>query len=231
MTTVARPSRDVHRRTIGAPSGRTAVAQKVTMAVTGLILVAYLISHVLANMLAYAGARYINGYGDLLRATGPRLWGARATLLAAAVLHVRAAVQLARAARTARGGEYARQVRQASSYATRTIRWGGALLFVYLLVHVPMFTGGVLHPSFVMGDDYHNVVHAFRNPRIATLNFVAGITAGLHVYHGVRAAAASLGTPTRAARVVRHAALGIGLLIGLGFASLPLAVVAGILAE
>ena len=231
MTAVAPPTRRARRATIGAPVGRTAVARKLTMAVTGLILVAYLVSHVLANMLAYAGPRYINGYGALLHATGPLLWAVRAVLLAAAVLHVRAAVQLARDARAARGGAYARQVRQAGTYATRTIRWGGALLLVYLLVHVPMFTGGVLHPSFVTGDDYHNVVHAFRSPWIAALNFVAALAAGLHVQHGVRAAASSLGTPERAARAMRYAAGAIGLLVGVGFASLPLAVVAGVLGD
>jgi succinate dehydrogenase / fumarate reductase cytochrome b subunit len=231
MTAATRPTREAHARPIAAPVGRTAVARKAVMAVSGLILVGYLITHVLANLLAYAGPRYINGYGQLLHATGPLLWVARAVLLVAAVLHVRAAVQLARAARRARGTRYAKQVRQASAYATRTIRWGGALLLVYLLVHVPMFTAGVLHPSFVAGDDYHNVVQGFRTPWITVLNLVAGIVAGLHVYHGVRAAASSLGTATRTARVVRYAALGIGLLVGVGFASLPLAVAIGVLGD
>jgi succinate dehydrogenase / fumarate reductase, cytochrome b subunit len=231
MTSVTRPVHDVHRRTATAPLGRTAVAQKVTMAVTGLVLVAYLISHVLANLLAYAGPQYINGYGALLHATGPLLWVVRAVLLAAAVLHVRAAVQLARAARTARGGAYAHHERRVASFATRTIRWGGALLFLYLLVHVPMFTAGVLHPSFVAGDDYHNVVHGFRVPWIAALNLVAALAAGLHLRHGIQAAAASLGVATRASRVVRSTAVAVGLLVALGFASLPLAVVAGVLGE
>jgi succinate dehydrogenase / fumarate reductase, cytochrome b subunit len=220
---------------IAARRTRGAVSQKIVMAVSGLVLVAYLISHVLANLLAYAGPRWINGYGALLHATGPLLWVARLALLAAAVLHVNAAVRLARAAREARGQPYARyqrSARGASAYATRTIRWGGVLLFVYLLVHVPMFTAGALHPGFVPGDDYQNVVRGFRTPWIAALNLAAALVAGLHVYHGVRAAATSLGTPTRAshaARVVRAAALGIGVLVGVGFASLPLAVAAGLL--
>ena len=213
------------------PLARTAFGDKVVMATTGTLLVGYLITHVLANLLAYAGPRYINGYGALLHATGPLLWVARAVLLVAAVLHVRAAVRLARLARAARGVAYARERRQAASYATRTIRWGGALLFVYLLVHVPMFTGGVLHPSFVAGDDFHNVVRAFRIPWIAALNLVAALAAGLHVLHGVRAATATLGVPPRASRLVRGTALALGLLIGLGFASLPLAVLAGVLRD
>jgi succinate dehydrogenase cytochrome b subunit len=214
---------------------RRAIGHKLVMAVTGLVLVAYLLSHVLANLLVFAGPRWINGYGALLHATGPLLWVARAALLAAAVLHVRSAVHLARAARAARGDDaYAVYVRAAGSFATRTIRWGGALLFVYLLVHVPMFTAGALHPSFVPGDDHHNVIAGFRTPWIAALNLVAAVASGLHLYHGVRAAPASLGVPvqaTRAARWVRRAALGIGLLVGVGFASIPIAVLAGLLSD
>ena len=225
MTSAALP------RARRAPLARTAAGDKVVMAATGTLLVGYLVSHVLANLLAYAGPEYINGYGRLLHATGPLLWVARAVLLAAAALHVRSALRLARLARAARGPAYARHVRQAGSYATRTIRWGGVLLLVYLLVHVPMFTGGVLHPSFVAGDDFHNVVRGFRVPWIAALNLVAALAAGLHVYHGVRAASATLGVPPQGSRVVRRTALAVGLLIALGFASLPLAVVAGVLGD
>src|SRR5690242_16472201 len=123
MTSATLPTTPRARR---SPLARTALDDKVVMATTGVLLVGYLVSHVLANLLAYAGPRYINGYGALLHATGPLLWVARAVLLAAAVLHVRAAVRLARLARAARGHAYARHVRQAGSYATRTIRWGGA---------------------------------------------------------------------------------------------------------
>ena len=225
MTTAALP------RARRGPLARTAFGDKVVMATTGTLLVGYLITHVLANLLAYAGPAYINGYGRLLHATGPLLWIARAVLLAAAVLHVRAALRLSRLARAARGHAYSRHVRQAGSYATRTIRWGGVLLLVYLLVHVPMFTGGALHPAFADGDDYGNVVRGFRVPWIAALNLAAALVAGLHVYHGVRAASATLGVPPRAARVVRGTALAVGLLIALGFASLPLAVVVGVLGD
>jgi succinate dehydrogenase / fumarate reductase cytochrome b subunit len=219
---------------VGARAGtapRHAFADKLVMAATGTILVAYLISHVLANLLAYAGPAYLNGYGRLLHATGPLLWVARAGLLAAAALHVRSAVRLAGLARVSRGAPYARHARRTASYATRTVRWGGALLLVYLLVHVPMFTGGVLHPSFVAGDDFHNVVRGFRTPWIAALNLVAALAAGLHVFHGVRATSATLGVPPRGVRIAHRTALVIGLLIGLGFASLPIAVVAGLLGD
>jgi succinate dehydrogenase / fumarate reductase cytochrome b subunit len=213
------------------PLARTAFGDKVVMATTGVVLVGYLITHVLANLLSYAGPEYINGYGRLLHATGPLLWVARAALLVAAVLHVRAALRLARLARAARGTAYAREARQVAAFATRTIRWGGVLLFIYLLVHVPMFTGGALHPSFVAGDDYHNVVRGFRVPWIAALNLAAALVAGLHVFHGVRAASNTLGVPPRGSRLVRRTALALGLLIGLGFASLPLAVLAGVLRD
>src|SRR3954454_6286664 len=113
---------------------RTSVGKKAVMAVTGLIMVAYLITHVLANLLVFQGPDKINAYSRFLHGTGGALWAARVVLLACVVLHIVAAVQL-----TARGGaarpiDYAagRQP-QVSTLASRTIRWGGGLILVFLV--------------------------------------------------------------------------------------------------
>ena len=55
----------------------TSVGKKAVMAVTGLILVAYLITHVLANLLVFTGPDRINRYAAILHATGGALWAAR----------------------------------------------------------------------------------------------------------------------------------------------------------
>ena len=80
----------------------SSVGKKAVMAVTGLVLVAYLITHVAANLLVFDGPDRINTYAALLHDTGAALWGARLVLLVAAILHVVAAVQLAVRSRAVR---------------------------------------------------------------------------------------------------------------------------------
>ena len=103
----------------------SSVGKKILMAVTGLIWVAYLITHVLANLLVFQGPAKINAYSAFLHGTGGALWGARLVLIAALVLHVVAAIQLADRRKEARPTGYsAGREPQVSTWASRTIRWG-----------------------------------------------------------------------------------------------------------
>src|SRR5215217_6347589 len=111
----------------------SSVGKKVVMAVTGVIWVAYLITHVLANLLVFQGPAKINAYSAFLHGTGGALWAARAVLLVALVLHVVAAVQLAARRQEARPMDYVGGRKpQVSTFASRTIRWGGALILAFL---------------------------------------------------------------------------------------------------
>ena len=140
----------------------TSVGKKAVMAVTGIIMVAYLITHVLANLLVFQGPDQINRYSRLLHGTGGALWAARLVLLVALVLHIVAAVQLTARRRAARPVGYAGgREAQVSTFASRTIRWGGGLILVFLVYHILHFTLGTVHPSFVEGDPYHNVATGF----------------------------------------------------------------------
>ena len=130
------------------------------MAVTGLILVAYLITHVLANLWSSRGPSRINALQPRCStAPAARSGRARLVLLAALVLHVVAAVQLT--VRQPRGAAGRRTPAGASRRSrpspSRTIRWGGVLILVFLVFHILHFTIGTVHPDFVEGDPYHNV--------------------------------------------------------------------------
>src|SRR5438093_9268129 len=104
----------------------SSVGKKIVMAATGLIWVAYLITHVLANLLVFQGPDKINGYSAFLHGTGGALWGARLVLIAALVLHVIAAIELADRRQEARPTGYAAgREPQVSTWASRTIRSGG----------------------------------------------------------------------------------------------------------
>src|SRR3954464_13673671 len=115
----------------------TSVGKKAVMAVTGILMVAYLITHVLANLLVFQGPDQINTYSRFLHGTGGALWIARLVLLAALVLHVVAAVQLTARRRAARPVGYAGgREAQVSPLASRSMRWGGVVILVFLCYHI-----------------------------------------------------------------------------------------------
>lgn len=208
----------------------SSVGKKVIMAGTGLVMVAYLITHVLANLLVFAGPLRINAYSAFLRGTGRALWGVRLVLLAALVLHVVTAIQLAGRRQEARPVGYsAGQKPQASTLASRTIRWGGALILVFLVYHILHFTVGTAHPSFVEGDPYHNVVGGFHNVVVVGFYLIAMAAVGLHLYHGIWSSGRSLGvSPPSPHPLRRSIALVLALLVWLGFSVIPIAVYAGV---
>src|SRR5215208_2348352 len=208
----------------------SSVGKKVIMAVTGLIMLAYLITHVLANLLVFQGPSKINAYSAFLHGTGGALWAARLVLLAALVLHVVAAVQLSNRRFEARPIGYAggRQP-QVSTWASRSIRWGGALILAFLVYHILHFTIGTAHPSFVDGDPYHNVATGFHSLPVVVLYLIAMGMVGLHLYHGVWSSGRSLGmSPPSPNPLRRSVALVLALLVWLGFTVIPLAVYAGV---
>jgi succinate dehydrogenase / fumarate reductase cytochrome b subunit len=207
-----------------------AIGKKIIMAVTGLIWVAYLITHMLANLLVFQGPSRINAYSAFLHGTGGALWAARLVLIAALVFHVVAAMQLAAQRYEARPVGYAGgREPQVSTWASRSIRWGGAVILLFLVFHLLHFTVGTAHPSFVEGDPYHNVAAGFHSLPVVVLYLIAMGAVGLHLYHGIWSSGRSLGMSPPSPRPLRRTiALGLSLLIWLGFTVIPIAVYAGV---
>ena len=207
----------------------TSVGKKSVMAVTGLVMVAYLITHVLANLLVFQGPDKINAYSRFLHGTGGALWAARLVLLACVILHIVAAVQLTGRRQAARPVAYAagRQP-QVSTVASRTIRWGGGLILVFLVYHILHFTLGTVHPAFVDGDPYHNVAAGFGNPLVVVFYEAAMVAVGLHLYHGIWSSGRSLGVSAPSPHPIRRQlALALSVIVWAGFTVIPIAVYAG----
>lgn len=204
---------------------QSSVGKKAVMAVTGLVLVAYLITHVLANLLVFDGPDRINRYAALLHSTGAALWGARLVLLVALSLHIVAAVQLTLQSRAARPQPYAGgRESQVSTLAGRTIRWSGTLILIFLVYHILHFTTGAAHPDFVELNPYHNVTTGFRSPWVAGFYLLAMAALGLHFYHGLWSSGRSLGLSEPSPRPLRRRlALALALFVWLGFTAIVVA--------
>lgn len=209
----------------------TSVGKKAVMAVTGIIMVAYLITHVLANLLVFQGPEQINAYSRLLHGTGGALWAARLVLLGAVGLHILAAVQLTARRRAARPVGYAGgREAQVSTVASRSIRWGGGLILVFLVYHILHFTLGTVHASFVEGDPYHNVAAGFASPLVVLFYELAMAAVGLHLYHGIWSSGRSLGlSPPSPRPIRRQLALALSVIVWAGFTVIPIAVYTGVI--
>lgn len=210
----------------------SSVGKKTVMAVTGLLGVLFVIGHMVGNLQVFQGAERINAYGHLLH--GPLnelLWVARVVLLLAVMLHVVAASQLTLRDRAARPIDYARRVPQVSTLASRTMRWGGVLLLVFIVVHILHFTTGAIRPSgvFTAGDVYANVVSGFRIPWVTAFYVISMLALGLHLNHGAWSSFRSLGAAPPSPRPLRRRlALVIAVIVSVGFALVPVAALAGL---
>lgn len=211
---------------------RSVVGKKVVMGATGLIMIGFVVVHMLGNLQAFLGSEKLNAYGALLH--GPLhevTLLLRAVLLAAVVLHIVAAVQLTLLDRAARPVGYARKVPQAATPASRTLRIGGVLLLAFIVFHLLHFTTGQVHPEFIPGDVYHNLVSGLSRPLVALFYIVAMLALGLHLYHGAWASLRSLGAAQPAPNPLhRPVARVLAVVVWLGFTIVPVAVLLGWLA-
>lgn len=217
----------------------TAVGKKAVMAVTGVVLFGFVLGHMAGNLKLYLGPEALNHYAVFLREMGSPLfphetllWAARIILLTCVGLHIAAAYQLSRLSRAARGTPYQRLDHLASTYASRTMRWGGVIILLFVIYHLLHLTFGTVHADFVPGDVYHNVVAGFRVAPVSVLYILANLALGTHLYHGLFSMLQTLGcnhpkfNPWR-----RSFAMVFAVVVTAGNVSFPLSVLAGLVGE
>jgi len=217
--------------TVTPPLYRTTIGKKVLVAVSGIIGIGFVFAHMLGNLHAFQGPNQINGYADELRTIGeplvPRsllLWLLRLTVIAAVIVHVTVTTQLALRSRASRQARYVDTDIVQASYASRTMRWGGAAILAFIVFHLMDFTWGI-HPHYVRGDVYHNLVTGFQRWPVVVIYLVAMLCLGMHLYHGTWSTFQTLGVVrTRWRPFIRRLALTLALVIAVGYSIVPLGV-------
>lgn len=208
------------------------VGKKVVMGVTGLIGIGFVILHSVGNLLVFSGPEAINSYSHFLKSTGELLWTLRIVLIVAVVLHVIAAVQLTRQSRAARPIGYTRRESQVATIASRTMRWGGMLLLVFIVLHILHFTTGTVRPAgvFMPDDVYANIVSSFRIWWVALLYVLAMVALGFHILHGAWSSVRSIGvSPPSPLPLHKRISIVIAILVWAAFTAVPVAVFAGLI--
>jgi succinate dehydrogenase / fumarate reductase cytochrome b subunit len=223
-----------------APAVRTArketflgstVGKKVVMAATGVVLVGFVIGHMVGNLQVYLGAEALNHYGELLRELlhGSFIWIFRAVILVSVALHIWAATALTLGSWAARPIGYKRRPQYGeSTYASRTMRWGGPILLIFIIYHLLHLTTGQAHASFVQGDVYNNVIAGFSVWWVSAFYIFAMLVLGFHLWHGVWSMLQTLGLSHPSYNRLRTAiAWLVTLVVVLGNISIPVAVLTG----
>ena len=195
------------------------------MAATGAIGLGYLIAHVMGNLLVFRGAAQIDAYAGLLKSNPGLLWAARAVLLGAVIAHLVVAFQLARISLKSRPIGYKRWRPVGSDFASRTVRWTGPIVGIFIVYHLLHFTLGAVHPDFHEGQVYHNVIAGFRVWWVSAFYIVAMLALFGHLYHGAWSMFQSVGlNHPKYNRLVRTLATIITIVVVAGFISIPVAV-------
>jgi len=211
----------------------SAVGKKAVMAVTGIILLGFVLLHMLGNLKLYQGAEHMNAYGEWLRTVGEPavphrglLWAVRVVLIAAFALHIHAAATLTMMNRRARPvGYQGPRKYTAADYAARTMRWSGIIVGLFVLFHLADLTWGWANPNYVAGHPYENVVESLSRWWVAGIYIVANVLLGMHIYHGAWSLFQSLGwTLGRFKSWRRGFAIAFAALIVAGNVSFPIAV-------
>ena len=214
----------------------TAVGKKYAMAISGIVLMLFVLGHMVGNLKLYFGASSLDSYGHWLRVVGepalPRealLYIERAILLSAAVIHVHAAYVLTRINRRARPDAY-RSPRDyvAADFASRTMRWTGVIVLLFVVFHLLDLTWGPANPDFRSGDPYHNVVESFQRWPVALVYIVANVALAFHLYHGAWSLFQSMGWSHPRWNVWRRRfAIAFMVVVAGGNISFPIAVLTG----
>jgi len=196
------------------------IGRKLIMAVTGVVLIGFVVGHLVGNLQVYEAPDRINGYAHFLQSLGPALWLIRLFLLACVSLHVWSATVLTLESRRARGPE-PYQVKKwiSATFSSRYMRGTGYVVLAFILYHLAHFTVGIAQPGtfkenippYTMRGDYHimgvtvaaagtevldvrsMVIRGFENPIVSVFYIVAVGLLSLHLLHGADSLFQTLG--------------------------------------
>lgn len=223
----------------GARGTRSTIFLKLTMAVSGLVFVGFVLAHMYGNLKAFSGHDAFNAYSENLRTLGEPLlpysgflWVMRVALVVSLAVHVASAVILWRRARRARTTKYVVKKNKHSTWASHLMRWGGLTLLVFIVWHLLNFSVGKVN---VTGgptqDPYNLLVDSFQTWWLTVIYLGAMAMLGAHLHHGVWSSLQTLGLTNshRQRQVAKQLALALAVVIAGGFSLVPAFVLVGVI--
>ena len=208
------------------------IGKKVVMAVTGVILFGFVVGHLIGNLQVFMGRETLDAYGAFLHhSTHGLIWVFRLVLLASVIAHIVASIQLTRTKMNARPVGYVKTDYSHSTYASRTMMWSGPIVAAFIIFHLLDLTWGNVNPAFQEGHVYDNLVASFTRWPVAIAYIVALTLLCIHLYHGIYSMFQSLGAShPKYTPALQRFAKAAAILIWAGYISIPIAVLAGVVA-
>lgn len=216
---------------------QSSIGKKMVVAVTGIILMLFVIGHLLGNLEVYIGPEAVNAYAQFLQNLGPILWVVRIILIITVVTHIVATIQLAAQNRKAAPRKYKVVAHQRSTVASRTMLISGLIVLCFVIYHLLHFTFQVTHPQYrdlhdSLGrhDVYRMVILGFREPLISLFYVLGLFLLANHLSHGFASVTQTLGINNRKiSALVSNGGRTLSWLLFLGYISIPAAVLLGLI--
>jgi succinate dehydrogenase / fumarate reductase cytochrome b subunit len=211
---------------------QSTVAHKFIMAISGLLMVGFLVAHLSGNLLIYGGPQLINKYAEKLRDLGPLLWVMRLGLLAAVILHIRSACILTLNNRAAHQEKYVKKTHVKSNLASRTMMLTGFVVLSFVLYHLAHFTFRWTHreafASLGEYQVYEMMLLSFKSPFVSGFYSLSVVLLMLHLYHGVVSFFQTLGVNSPQVNVaIKTVGPAVSIALGIGFLSIPVSIFLG----
>lgn len=203
------------------------------VAVTGVVLIAFVLGHLLGNLQIFLGPDWVNSYAEHLRALGPLLWAVRIFLIVNVLLHIFFTISLAIENRRARPVRYRRKDNVKATFASRSMALSGLIVLTFILYHLAHFTVRVTDPRFLLlkadplnrYDVYSMMVYGFQNIYVSAFYILGIFLLALHLSHGTSSFFQSLGlNDEKLTPKLATAGRILAWLIFVGFTSIPIAV-------
>jgi succinate dehydrogenase / fumarate reductase cytochrome b subunit len=212
------------------------IGRKVVMAVTGLLMVLFVVGHLLGNLTIFAGPDGLNAYAAKLHELAPVVWGTRLVMAASVLLHLYLAIQITLENSSAKPDKYAVSSSLRATFASKTMIWTGVILGAFVVYHLLQFTFRVT-PDVVVGFDsldrfdvFTMVVTSLERFAISALYVIAMISLFLHLSHGIQSAFQTLGL-SNAMLLPRFGVAGkvVSGIFLVGFGAIPVVILVGFL--
>ena len=215
-----------------SPLFSSSIGRKWIVALTGIVLVLFVIGHLLGNLSIFLGPDAMNAYAAFLKSTGELLWVVRIVLLTCVVLHIWFTITLWHENKRARPQKYAVKNELGTTVYARLMRISGLTVLAFVIYHLAQFTWQSFNPEYKTWldpqgrhDVYRMVVTAFSCPLVSGFYLLAIGLLGMHLSHGIASLFQTLGITTEKMRpLFEKGGLIVACVIFLGFASIPTAV-------
>lgn len=217
------------------------------MAVTGLIMIGFLLMHMYGNLKMFLGVEAFDHYAHWLKGAtddggilypilpaGWFIWIFRFALVLSVILHIWSAASLSRQTLANRGEKYQVSKKKVQTYSSRTMRWGGIIIAAFLIFHLLQFTivpGSLGTGGSPEGEPHRMVVAGFQQWWMVLVYAICMVLICMHIRHGFWSAFATLGgnMSGKSFRILNILALIVAVVLFVGFMVMPLAVLFGVI--